>query len=113
MRMPATSMLSVITSYSIHYTKLYDRFPGIAPLVFSEAMGAILHNPFVIRAKTAAGVVLFLFVATHLMNHAAGLFGDEALDEGQLLRVITSYSIHYTKLYEFWRTVSEENSAPS
>jgi len=61
-------------------------------LVFSEAMGAILHNPFVMRAKTAAGVVLFLFVATHLMNHAAGLFGDEALDEGQLLRISVTRS---------------------
>jgi len=50
-------------------------------------MGPFLNNRYVLRAKTAAGVILFLFVATHLMNHAAGLFGDDALDKGQRLRM--------------------------
>ena len=64
----------VITSYSIHYTKLYD-------------------TAFIQRLELDAGYFLELFSRTVL---AASLHGRE-LRGG----VITSYSIHYTKLYEY------------
>ncbi len=50
-------------------------------------MGSFLQNQYVQRAKLAAGLVLFVFVATHLMNHAAGLFGPQALEIGQSWRM--------------------------
>lgn len=49
-------------------------------------MNSILENPYVLRAKTAAGVVLFLFVMAHLLNHAMGLFGPEALEAARSIR---------------------------
>lgn len=55
-------------------------------------MGSILQNSYLLRAKTASGVILFLFVTAHLMNHAAGLFGPEALEQGQRIRMIVTRS---------------------
>ena len=66
--------LDVITSYSIHYTKLYDVLPGPArpsPALFSDwGTGRLRHQST----------------------------GPSLSCRGWI--VITSYSIHYTKLYE-------------
>ena len=85
--MPITAMpralasAAVITSYSIHYTKLYEPF---------------LRG----RAWEAA-------LALTLMIHFLPLAWARAAVIGQVLSlrfpgcpVITSYSIHYTKLYD-------------
>ncbi len=41
------------------------------------------------RLRLWSGLVLFAFVSTHLLNHAMGLFGPEALEVGQGLRWAT------------------------
>ena len=70
----------VITSYSIHYTKLYD---GDVHLQDLDALGGE-------RMRPARGEKL------GKQARLAVLAGRN--------RVITSYSIHYTKLYEWpWR----------
>ena len=72
---------TVITSYSIHYTKLYD---------------VDLGN---------LNVALAVYSPGHMaeVKWRAALYLDHNASEKQkdaLTRVITSYSIHYTKLYE-------------
>ena len=76
----------VITSYSIHYTKLYDT---------RNLAGGIVHND----AARKLQFVHQLFVEIRgfpLPENAGGKV------EMRFLRgiVITSYSIHYTKLYD-------------
>ena len=72
---------AVITSYSIHYTKLYD-------------------DPVKVRERG------MLFAARETQSgHLAGMVIVVPSDSAAALRaesVITSYSIHYTKLYDFW-----------
>ena len=63
----------VITSYSIHYTKLYE--------VIGDAQTEFIDDA---RADTCGG------------RQAAADFRYDAGND----RVITSYSIHYTKLYD-------------
>ena len=81
-------ILNVITSYSIHYTKLYD----------VEISNDRLHNP---RGEQTPPVwtsfydnrdtnPCFAWAAVRLWSYCSHL-------------VITSYSIHYTKLYEDYR----------
>ena len=67
----------VITSYSIHYTKLYDR------KVLESAMGdlAKITGQKPVQCKARISVASF------------------KVRDGVAI-VITSYSIHYTKLYE-------------
>ena len=69
----------VITSYSIHYTKLYDGLPSLLMALASQAasLSHFLMNDAL--AAPASGLPSLL----------------TALDS-----VITSYSIHYTKLYD-------------
>ena len=67
---------TVITSYSIHYTKLYDIIPQ--EITFEIGLSKTLS------AKAEA------FINTVIAHLRAS--GIEV--------VITSYSIHYTKLYE-------------
>lgn len=56
-------------------------------------MGSFLQHAYVQRAKTAAGLVLFIFVATHLLNHALGLFGPEVQARGQAIRLSVTRSM--------------------
>ena len=76
----------VITSYSIHYTKLYE----LLGLYLSEHEGA--HH--------------WLSVLTDLHNRGvkdiliACVDGLKGFPEAIESIVITSYSIHYTKLYD-------------
>ena len=66
----------VITSYSIHYTKLY------------ECRAASEKDPF------------RLAILDMEMPEMDGITLGRNIRENPLLCVITSYSIHYTKLYE-------------
>ena len=69
------SNLCVITSYSIHYTKLYDDVTGGVYKARERIHGAVADAP------------LLAIPASWRRVAASNL-------------VITSYSIHYTKLYE-------------
>ena len=86
-------MFHVITSYSIHYTMLYDGDKSNFAVVFA-AMG-VKHDVarYFINSFEETGVIgnvaLFLSLAD-----------DPSIE--RTITVITSYSIHYTKLYE-WR----------
>ena len=79
-------LLNVITSYSIHYTKLYDSLSHeILTLAQLYRDRGDAENPF-----------------DELKNHWGwGGFTTRDLKRCRFI-VITSYSIHYTKLYE-WR----------
>ena len=112
----------VITSYSIHYTKLYEyddakkRFTiadakGYKPAASNYYLGEIAYytqqyEDAIFYYKKSAGLydkaeyidVLLLHTAISLERtgnkEQAKLFYQNIID------VITSYSIHYTKLYE-------------
>ena len=92
--------MHVITSYSIHYTKLYDTVlrghvliaPGNKHMLLKRS-GAryyveIKDGPLVNRHRPSVDV-LFRSTARYAGKNAIGI-----------IIVITSYSIHYTKLYE-------------
>ena len=85
--------LFVITSYSIHYTKLYDCLchVGVFP---AEYLPAPLDNRDVC-AEPGEGLC-------HLGRDRPTAQYDHGLRQGIQVEdiVITSYSIHYTKLYE-------------
>ena len=108
--------VNVITSYSIHYTKLYD----ILDTVIQRRAKV---NPRLIlgKGKLADIIILALQVDANLLIFNQDLnpsqvrsitdFTDlRVIDRTQLIldifarramsRVITSYSIHYTKLYD-------------
>ena len=82
---------SVITSYSIHYTKLYDGYSCLVALDGdTPKWGGIVTGPS--QAGEAQGGC----------NAEEGgvASGDNQGGVGEFGPVITSYSIHYTKLYE-------------
>ena len=115
----------VITSYSIHYTKLYDQVavdarrregPGgrrheeesrivmgfereasrrghVSQLVRKDVAG--LHQ------AEAVGVVCADVAGAECESAAAQIERAGVLDHVAEASVITSYSIHYTKLYDF------------
>ena len=76
----SNNLSPVITSYSIHYTKLYDILVSV-----EAGLGVIARE---------AGVRAFVRELGAL-NQALAAMAAEVF-----LVVITSYSIHYTKLYE-------------
>ena len=91
----------VITSYSIHYTKLYENRPqgvgGGTPLRLRGAaaeLAAAHRGPA--DPGRGAGAAQFLRVYAD----SRGAADRAVLGSGTAL-VITSYSIHYTKLYEY------------
>ena len=75
----------VITSYSIHYTKLYDSKPDITFTEFVSAEG-ISHGGVKLYDQ-----LLFSQIERPIVGQLFGKDPDS---------VITSYSIHYTKLYD-------------
>ena len=77
------SGMAVITSYSIHYTKLYELF----------------HLRGVITAAEQPSKAFYILEPWN----PGFAFGNLLLvqsSDNRCLAVITSYSIHYTKLYE-------------
>ena len=78
----------VITSYSIHYTKLYELWSPEQS--FASYVEFFLHKEAIIFAKT---------YHLEILND----FYEQRYAEQIIFTVITSYSIHYTKLYEFAR----------
>ena len=79
----------VITSYSIHYTKLYEA-------LFVES------NPIPVKwAVSEMGLIspmIRLPLTPYSARHHEVM--REAMRTAGVEHVITSYSIHYTKLYE-------------
>ena len=83
---PITAGLSapVITSYSIHYTKLYELRPRAnATLKLIAQIGILVM------------ALVFVWYGIKFLQ-----FGWDQTSELADLPVITSYSIHYTKLYD-------------
>ena len=76
---------TVITSYSIHYTKLYE---------FSEAESAAGQKRF-LGMNTAMLLIVLLVVCGVVVYLIRNLVSKPMAET-----VITSYSIHYTKLYD-------------
>ena len=83
---------TVITSYSIHYTKLYDSIPETAPSQPSEK-----------RTQASAWRLRSSHSATKTSRsngRPTGFACSISRRATSKPTVITSYSIHYTKLYE-------------
>ena len=107
--------LPVITSYSIHYTKLYDSVTDFYHLVVSSVSSLNVNNDFVVNGNlniTSGNLLLNTYLLTlhgNLTNSSA--YSDDNISGGitlvgssqQIVSVITSYSIHYTKLYDYKR----------
>ena len=82
----------VITSYSIHYTKLYDS-------VFENAQLGQVIGPY--QANGAYNVAKVIGFTRDTINARHILLQvPEGKDAAVKATVITSYSIHYTKLYD-------------
>ena len=98
----------VITSYSIHYTKLYDKgiSEGVANsiLVKLNQIGSVTET---LEAVNLAHKNSYTSIISHRSGETEDVFIADlavALNTGLIktgsASVITSYSIHYTKLYE-------------
>ena len=88
----------VITSYSIHYTKLYDIFSinNLSYETLDDIMSDIEQLKIINDKKVAVNTA-------PIETEISGVyFLDLALLQTEFpeISVITSYSIHYTKLYE-------------
>ena len=108
----------VITSYSIHYTKLYEELAGKVDLLHFSLDSADAEQHNAMRGVDCFGHVLesieiakqlgekpdLLFTVTNENTDQLSAVYDLAREHGLMLLVITSYSIHYTKLYEFLRS---------
>ena len=99
---------SVITSYSIHYTKLYDLQSGygddslmrdkIVTEIFCDAgvpaPRASFYQVYIDKGNGPEYFGLYTMIEDVGDTMLSSQFVDGS-------GVITSYSIHYTKLYEF------------
>ena len=52
--------------------------------VESQSKPAFSYAAYVHRARLVSGLVLFGYVATHLVNHALGLISLEAMEVGRV-----------------------------
>ena len=85
----------VITSYSIHYTKLYEVIVVIAMLmyIYYQRKKSRLNKKLLQSKNKELTTFTLQFVEKEkLVNELTEFIKDKL--------VITSYSIHYTKLYE-------------
>ena len=83
--------MSVITSYSIHYTKLYEA------AVIDGASRWKQMTKITVPLIAPVIIIMTLLAIGRIFNADFGLFYQATI-------VITSYSIHYTKLYETFLT---------
>ena len=90
-----------VTSYSIHYTKLYE----VGVLLLVATNGLALAGP----NTTAQSIMVFNNDENGQLELSAEQFvllGTETWSyDRDEARVITSYSIHYTKLYDLVRAM--------
>ena len=102
------TLAGVITSYSIHYTKLYE---DCIPKVFIPATDECPTLSEIVKFAGEVGCILAYAYLGDVTSSVTGdkkaqKFEDDYLDElfevidKAGIRVITSYSIHYTKLYD-------------
>ena len=99
----AGAAVGVITSYSIHYTKLYELGADAETLhgeVGRAAREAGIHRLFATGPLSRAAVAGFGSGGRHFASHGELIDALGAELHGEMTVVITSYSIHYTKLYE-------------
>ena len=89
---------NVITSYSIHYTKLYEVF------CYRDVFGFRTDKRKAYRIGYAISKD-----GQNWIRKDEGLNLDVGINEEWDSDVITSYSIHYTKLYEF-RSIASATS---
>ena len=91
----------VITSYSIHYTKLYD-LDLARPETLAAALDALAPDVLInCAAYTAVDRAESEPELAFAVNAAApGALAAACAARGVPMFVITSYSIHYTKLYD-------------
>ena len=54
--------------------------------ITARTVSPLLAGTVAQRLRLGAGLILLAYAATHFLNHAAGLFGIEALEAGQTLR---------------------------
>ena len=103
----------VITSYSIHYTKLYDKkiaalalevhVPTVSGLSESvDAGGLMSYGPHYGDLYQRAGRLVHAI----LKGIKPANLPVEQPVRFELVIVITSYSIHYTKLYELYSSTA-------
>ena len=99
----ANNGIFVITSYSIHYTKLYEN-PGGKN---SHSSDGGEYSRFISGSGKAMGIdFLIKYEGTQFTSWLAYSLSkstrhfDEINEGDEIPGVITSYSIHYTKLYE-------------
>ena len=104
-------MKIVITSYSIHYTKLYEDLESSFTIyipVNKEDDNHIELDSVYFKGKSAKlikGQKQNMYFARFITNskHARDIIlSSDMEEEHQNKLVITSYSIHYTKLYDKW-----------
>ena len=94
---------SVITSYSIHYTKLYDQNIPAIIIIYGDHNNSwkrSFDNKDHCDIDAAIAIDHMTLMASDLGLGTCWVchFNVELLN--QIIIVITSYSIHYTKLYE-------------
>ena len=85
-------MSNVITSYSIHYTKLYENTIEL----FLILVGAMAIWGGIMQIAEKSGITNKL---SYFFKPIAKLLFKGINPDGKAF-VITSYSIHYTKLYD-------------
>ena len=110
----------VITSYSIHYTKLYESLSTTNPAAVSQwASVEALDGPKDFIPKHNKIFKERRDLCVSMLNQASGIkcptpegafyvYPSCAGTMGKTAPVITSYSIHYTKLYESLSTTTKE-----
>ena len=87
---------NVITSYSIHYTKLYDLRGRALMQVSTASVEQINLSTAFSGGQSRGGRRSFSLEGVPPMAQGLSLLSPPP----PVKRVITSYSIHYTKLYE-------------